>query len=85
MKDPGQKAVAMLEEEGSFHSSKFFKEAIVFAWVKKSDKTLKICGKTPRTSLSYRTIMGKADNVLVPGGGGETCKRKEGEGSEGSR
>ena len=53
--------------------------------MKKSDKTLKICGKTPRTSLSYRTVIGKPDNVMVPGGGGrEPCKRKEGEGSEGS-
>lgn len=70
MKDAGQKAVVMLEKEGSLHSSKFFKEAIVFAWVKKSDKTLRICGKTPRTSFSYRTVMGKPDNVLVPEGGG---------------
>lgn len=30
MKDPGQKAVAMLEEEGSFHSSKFFKELYLY-------------------------------------------------------
>ena len=66
MKDPGQKAVVMLEEEGSLHSSKFFKEAIVFAWVEKSDKTLRICGKTPRISLIYKTAMGKPDNVLVP-------------------
>lgn len=85
MKDPGQKAVVMLEEEGSLRSSKFFKEAIVFAWVEKSDKTLRICGKTPRTSLIYRTFMGKPDNVSVPEGGGrEPYKREEGEDSEGS-
>lgn len=46
--------------------------------MKKSDKILRIYGKTPRTSLSYWTTVGKPDNVFaLEGGGREQCKRKE--------
>lgn len=36
----------MVEEKDPFYSSKLFKEATAFAWMKTSDKTFRIYGKT---------------------------------------
>lgn len=84
MKDAGQKAVVMLEKEGSLHSSKLFKEAIVFAWVKKSDKTLRICGKTPEPVSATEPLWGNQTMCWSLREEEESHTKGKGEGSEGS-